>query len=201
MDTTLSTPIQYKMQIGNNMKTCIKCRLELPLENYYPRQANCKLCEKERIKQYRKNNVEKIIKLQKEYYKNNKDKIKKLSAKWTKNNPQYMIDYCNNHKEKMKIQNILNKNSIPAGVYMIKNLITGERYIGQSIKPYGRRVQHFSNLSYNTNQISNPQLQEAMKQYGKTYFVFGVLEHCDKEELLAKEQYYIDLYKPEYNAN
>jgi hypothetical protein len=37
------------------------------------------------------------------------------------------------------------------------------------------------------------------KEYGSSCFIFGMLEHCSKEELLAKEEYYIRIYKPEYN--
>jgi group I intron endonuclease len=36
-------------------------------------------------------------------------------------------------------------------------------------------------------------------KYGYTNFKLEILEYCDKEFLIDKEQYYIDLLKPEYN--
>ena len=138
----------------------------------------------------------------KEYYKRNKQIYLETGIKrYRKNNPEIKHQKGIRHTEQYALSTKRLHSSIPAGVYMIKNLITGERYIGQSVKPYRRRGEHFSILTNNKNQCSPNVLQDAMEQYGKTCFVFGVLEHCGKEELLAKEQYYINLYKPEYNAN
>jgi hypothetical protein len=138
----------------------------------------------------------------------NKEYRKLYMQQYRKNNPEYRQyskekakEHYNENKEQHKQITKNNANSIPAGIYMIKNKITGESYIGQSIQPYRRRTEHFSKLTKNYNQITPPRLQSAIKQHGKICFVFGVLEYCSKEELLAKEKYYIDLYKPEYNAN
>jgi len=130
------------------------------------------------MQKYRANNLEYVEwgrDKAKEHYENNKDQHKQTSKKYA--------------------------NKISSGVYMIKNLLNGNSYIGQSMQPNRRRTEHFSTLTDNKNQISPPKLQNDMKQYGKTCFVFGVLEHCNENELLTKEQYYINLYKPEYNAN
>jgi hypothetical protein len=108
---------------------------------------------------------------------------KQYNKKFIKNNPNYIINYMI---------------SIPPGVYMIKNQITGECYIGQSKRPYQRRTQHFSIHSKNEG-ASVKSLQLAMKQYGSESFVFGILEHCELEQLLERERYYINLFNPEYN--
>ena len=36
-------------------------------------------------------------------------------------------------------------------------------------------------------------------KYGHSNFRLDILEYCDKESLIKREQYYIDLLKPEYN--
>jgi len=46
----------------------------------------------------------------------------------------------------------------------------------------------------------NIHLQNAYNLYGSSVFVFVVLEHISRiDDLLVKEQHYIDLLKPEYN--
>ena len=169
------------IQIVNNMKTCQICKQILPLALYGKNKTrpdgyeySCKQCANEYRKQVRKNKPEINAKSTKQWYINNTEKVKKI------------------------MQNM--QLSIPPGVYMVKNLINGKRYIGQSKRPYARRCSHFG-ISKKTDYLSNTALRNEMRQYSKTCFVFGVLEHCNKEELLAKEQYYINLYKPEYNAN
>jgi group I intron endonuclease len=46
---------------------------------------------------------------------------------------------------------------------------------------------------------SNLNIQSDLKQYGRNTFVFGIIEHCEPEQLLERERYYINLYNPEYN--
>jgi hypothetical protein len=107
--------------------------------------------------------------------------------KWRKSNPGLYKKHIDKHMV-----------SIPPGVYMIKNLITKECYVGQSARPYQRRVQHFAIHSKGSG-ASVKSLQLAMKQYGPKSFVFGIIEYCKPEQLLEREQYYIDLFNPEYN--
>jgi hypothetical protein len=42
-------------------------------------------------------------------------------------------------------------------------------------------------------------IYSAILKYGHDNFSLNILEYCDKDILLKKEQYYIDLYKPKYN--
>jgi len=39
----------------------------------------------------------------------------------------------------------------------------------------------------------------AMLKYGYSNFTLKILEYCDKPNLIKREQYYMDLLKPEYN--
>jgi len=36
-------------------------------------------------------------------------------------------------------------------------------------------------------------------KYGYSNFSFEILEYCNKNEILVREQYYLDTLKPEYN--
>jgi hypothetical protein len=163
------------------MKLCQTCKQLLPLDLYGKNKTrcdgyeySCKQCSNEYRKQIRKNKPEINSKATKQWYINNKEKVKK-------------------HIHDLQL-------SIPPGVYMVKNIINGKRYIGQSIKPYARRCSHFG-ISNKTDYLSNSILRDEVRQYGKDKFIFGIVEYCDKEELLIKERYYINLYNPEYNAN
>jgi len=60
-----------------------------------------------------------------------------------------------------------------SGIYQIRNLITGDLYIGQSINLMNRKGQHFSCLRLNRN--NHPHLQNAFNKYGEENFVFEIL--------------------------
>lgn len=81
-------------------------------------------------------------------------------------------------------------------IYMITNIITNERYIGQT-RDYQRRVwQHKSAAKKG----SHLKISKAIAKYGIDNFKFDVLEECSLEELNDKERYYISELKPEYNV-
>lgn len=40
---------------------------------------------------------------------------------------------------------------------------------------------------------------KALFKYGYSNFSLEILEYCEKENVLAREQYYLDLLQPEYN--
>ena len=75
----------------------------------------------------------------------------------------------------------------PAGVYAIINNITGAIYIGSSIDIRIRLVRHL--VTNNTNDY----LQNALKKYGLENFTFSVVEFCDSQVLLQREQHYLDI--------
>ena len=85
-----------------------------------------------------------------------------------------------------------------SGIYMIKNLETGERYIGRSGNLKQRRFEHFCP----SRLIKSDPLYKSMQVYGRSCFVFGVIEYITESGLLpAKEEYWIAALKPEYNIN
>jgi group I intron endonuclease len=72
-------------------------------------------------------------------------------------------------------------------VYSFICNITGARYIGSSIDIGIRLVQHL--VTNNTNE----HLQNAIAKYGLKNFTFSVVEFCDSQVLLQREQHYLDI--------
>ncbi len=86
------------------------------------------------------------------------------------------------------------------GVYQIRNLINGSRYIGSAAGIAGfshRWTCHRSELELKKH--ANRHLQNAWSKYGQSAFVFEVILHCDPQDCLIYEQMALDTVKPEYN--
>ena len=47
---------------------------------------------------------------------------------------------------------------------------------------------------------SRSRIYSAILKYGYSNFQLEILEHCTKENAISREQFYIDLFKPEYNT-
>lgn len=82
------------------------------------------------------------------------------------------------------------------GIYEIINKDTKKSYIGSSKQIEKRWEQHLQVLE--KGEHHSILLQRAWNKYGKECFEFIVKEECKEEELLVREQKYLDL-KPEYN--
>lgn len=85
---------------------------------------------------------------------------------------------------------ILNKSPEYSGVYGILNKVTGKIYVGSSIHVGVRWTDHKSELNYNKHK--NVHLQRAWNKYGKDAFVFFIIEYSEAEDLIQREQYWID---------
>lgn len=79
-----------------------------------------------------------------------------------------------------------------SGVYCIKNTINGKIYIGSAVRIGHRWDLHIN--SFKNNKHRNRHLQRAWNKYGCDNFIFYVVEKCDKNCLLKREQYYMDKY-------
>lgn len=80
------------------------------------------------------------------------------------------------------------------GIYQIVNLIDGKKYVGSSKNLYNRKSKHIYTLR--TNSHRNCYLQRAFNKYGEVNFSFEIIEFVStEEELLPREQYYIELYQ------
>lgn len=80
-----------------------------------------------------------------------------------------------------------------SGIYLIKNLSNGKGYVGSTINLAERKHQHFGCLR--KNQHHSPHLQYSFNKYGKENFKYYIIAYCAPEELLAKEDFYINYFK------
>jgi group I intron endonuclease len=79
-----------------------------------------------------------------------------------------------------------------SGIYRIKNLINEKSYIGSALNINRRFSRHKNDLSKNKHH--NVHLQASYNKHGKANFQFLILELCEIEELIKREQFYIDKY-------
>lgn len=92
------------------------------------------------------------------------------------------------------------KNRI-CGIYKIQNILNDKVYIGSSIHIMNRWSRHRSDLE--KNRSTSNKLQLSYNKNGKDNFKFSIIEECSIDELLEREQFYIDLfdsYNKGYNS-
>ena len=90
------------------------------------------------------------------------------------------------------------------GIYQIKNLVSKKIYVGSSTDIDNRWSVHRKTLRNGSHH--NRYLQRAWNKYGEDSFVFGVIEETTGENLLDREQYWLDTTmctdrKTGYNLN
>ncbi len=89
-----------------------------------------------------------------------------------------------------------------SGIYGVKCLVNNKIYVGSAVDLSSRLRTHKSRL--NLNKHPNQHLQSACNKYGLVNFIFIILENCDKDKLLEREQFWIDWcesYKKEKGYN
>lgn len=85
-----------------------------------------------------------------------------------------------------------------SGIYKILNKVNNNFYIGSAVNFLKRKNVHFHHLRKNTHH--SPHLQNAWNKYGEENFEFEILEMCSLEELIDREQCYLDTLNPTYNV-
>lgn len=75
-------------------------------------------------------------------------------------------------------------------IYRITNTVSGKIYIGSSVYVAGRLGVHRHNLR--NGKHDNSYLQRAWGKDGEESFVFEVVERCAEDQLLEREQYWLD---------
>jgi group I intron endonuclease len=84
------------------------------------------------------------------------------------------------------------------GIYKIQSLLkSGRCYIGSAINLGKRWHLHLFELRHNKHH--SRKLQNHVNKYGIDDLRFSILLGCDKDDLIANEQYFIDSYNPYFN--
>jgi group I intron endonuclease len=86
-----------------------------------------------------------------------------------------------------------------AGIYIIRNQVSGKAYVGQSIELNQRVRDHLRELRKGTH--FNKHLQSAWNQDGEDAFKFEILEFCDQEQLDDREIKHIAQIEPTKRYN
>lgn len=120
---------------------------------------------------------------------------KKLSNTGSNIKPAIIYSYLT---VEMKV--ILKNNKGKSGIYRLTNLITRATYIGSAVD-LTRRLRDYFSTKFLKKEIlkNNSLIYRALLKYGYSNFRLEILEYCDKLSAIEREQYYIDLLKPEYN--
>ncbi len=86
---------------------------------------------------------------------------------------------------------------IKSGVYKITNTINNKCYVGSSSNIKARKNDHW--CLFRKKKHPNLHLQSSVNKYGLENFTFKVIEICVKTDITIREQFWIDLLKPDYN--
>lgn len=104
-----------------------------------------------------------------------------------------IIKYGNADIQKSQI---INENRGKSGIYRWTNLVNGKSYLGSSVD-LSRRFTSYFNYSYlSSNKMI---ICQSLLKYGYGNFALEIIEYCDPSLAVSREQYYMDLLKPEYN--
>lgn len=79
---------------------------------------------------------------------------------------------------------------IKTGIYKITNVSNGKLYIGSATHYRIRKERHKTKLRGDRHE--NGKLQNAWNKYGEDMFEFEIIEECEKDKLIEREQYWMD---------
>lgn len=95
-------------------------------------------------------------------------------------------------------KSIYDENKNKSGIYCWTNLTNKNCYIGSSSN-LSKRFSWYYNLNSINKEASVSFISRALLKYGYSGFRLDILEYCNTEQLIDREQYYIDLINPKYN--
>lgn len=100
----------------------------------------------------------------------------------------------------MKMKNIIKNNKNKSGIYKWTNKLTLDTYIGSAVN-LSRRFREYTSVNFLLKEtLKNKSIiYKAILKYGYDNFNIEVLEYCESNILIEREQYYIDKLKPTYN--
>lgn len=95
----------------------------------------------------------------------------------------------------MKTASALNN----SGIYIIRSLLDARCYVGSGANLRMRFNGHRRSLRKGIHE--NPKLQNFYNKYGEVSLEWSVLEFCEKDQLIVREQFYLDTIKPWFNVH
>lgn len=95
---------------------------------------------------------------------------------------------------------IYTENKNKSGIYRWNNLLNGKSYVGSS-KCLASRLSVYYSKKAMLNKLSTRKsiIYSALLKHGYNNFSVDILEFCEIDVLVEREQYYLDILKPKYN--
>jgi group I intron endonuclease len=94
------------------------------------------------------------------------------------------------------LSEILRDNRDKCGVYLLTNNINNKTYVGSSVNLSKRFLKYFNGNTLTKNRML---ISFALLKYKRDNFTLHILEYCSIENVLTREQFYLDSLKPSYN--
>jgi group I intron endonuclease len=108
-----------------------------------------------------------------------------------------VVIYSNCLEDKNRI---LSDNKGKAAIYRWVNKINGKTYVGSSVNLTIRFYKYYSFTQLNSPTKRKTAIYNALLKYGFENFKLEILEYCvEGVNPVEREQYFLDLLKPEYN--
>jgi formate hydrogenlyase subunit 3/multisubunit Na+/H+ antiporter MnhD subunit len=105
--------------------------------------------------------------------------------------------YSNAETDKDKI---LSEQKNQSGIYMWTNIINAKQYIGSAIDLSNRFSFYYSKKAFeNSLKDSKSYIYNALLKYGYSNFSLTILEYCNKEKCIEREDFYLCYLPHEYN--
>jgi len=92
----------------------------------------------------------------------------------------------------VEIYEIIENTNSQSGIYCIYNIVSGKQYIGSAINFSQRIRNHKSQLSKIKHH--NAHMQSAWNNYGDDSFIFLIVEYCSIENLIKREQFWLEQF-------
>jgi len=93
---------------------------------------------------------------------------------------------------------ILQDNKSKSGIYRWVHKATGRSYVGSSVNLTNRFYTYY-NLKVMLKSSSSSIIARSLLKYGYSGFKLEIIEYCEPDKCLEREQYYLDSIQPELN--
>jgi len=108
-----------------------------------------------------------------------------------------VVSYVNIEENKFIIYE---ENRNKSGIYRWNNLVTGGSYVGSALNLTKRLSSYFSPRFLKKEILKSKSIiSNSLLKYGYNKFSVDIMEYCEPSVLIKREQYYLDMLKPEYN--
>ena len=140
------------------------------------------------------------------------------NSKGTNNQPEEVSPIAAKYTDAFRDKSrILKDNINKVGIYRWVNKANSNSYVGSSVN-LGRRLRNYYDFTFISSELTRGQsrIYNAILKHGYSNFQLEILEYCTAENAITRvssparrlkrgdyllEQYYINLFKPEYNIN